>query len=173
MSATTSPTAVAKQSSGISRSSVDHYLPGHQGQGHFSLYSPVSASYLQGAVRQPKRRRASCGEWTISLVLSPAQDFDPRRYPMLPFIAALMHACSLAALPAQAPERPVTVIRVTATVDTALCPATRLPRRARPFAPRRRGRRLCRGWHLLIRFEKLPEVPTRDIVQVRLKLYRK
>lgn len=92
---------------------------------------------------------------------------------MLTLLAALMPGCSLAALPAHAPEVPVTVLRVAATADTVLCSAT--PTEAAGSAPSLRvgqGGGYAEDGHLLIRFDDLPAVPGRDVLQVRLGLYR-
>ncbi|NPV46815.1 MAG: DUF4838 domain-containing protein [Armatimonadetes bacterium] len=92
---------------------------------------------------------------------------------MLVLLAVLIPACSTAALAPQAPEMPVTVIRVEATADTVLCPAT--PTDAAGSAPSLRvgqGGGYAEDGHLLVRFDELPAIPARDVLQVRLGLYR-
>lgn len=88
-------------------------------------------------------------------------------------LAALALACCSAGLPAQAPETPVAVLRVVATADTVLCPAT--PTDAAGSAPSLRagqGGGYAEDGHLLIRFDDLPAIPARDILRVRLGLFR-
>ncbi len=87
------------------------------------LFARFGVSPPGGQSARQRRYWASCGEWTIRPRFIPPQDFQPAETPTLPLIAVLMHACSLAALLALAPKRPVPVIRVTATVEAALCPA--------------------------------------------------
>lgn len=92
---------------------------------------------------------------------------------MLALLAALIPACSLAGRPAQAPEMPVGAVRVAATTDTALCPAT--PTDAAGSASSLRAGQVggyAEDGHLLIRFDNLPETAARDILQVRLGLFR-
>ena len=92
---------------------------------------------------------------------------------VLALLAALVPACCSAELPAQAPETPVTTLRVVASADTALCPAT--PVEAAGSATSLRvgqGGGYAEDGHLLIRFDDLPAVPARDVLQIRLGLYR-
>jgi hypothetical protein len=104
----------------------------------------------------------------------PASERLPPPWGIVPaLLAALEPACSLAGLPAQAAETPVAVLRVVATADTVLCPAT--PRDAAGSAPSLRAGQsggYAEDGHLLIRFDDLPAVPARDVLQVRLGLYR-
>ena len=88
-------------------------------------------------------------------------------------LAAPIPTCCLAGLSAQAPGTPVAILRTTATADTVLCPAT-------PTLASGPGASLCAGQgggyaedgHLLVRFDDLPAVSARDVLQVRLGLYR-
>jgi len=73
----------------------------------------------------------------------------------------------------QAPEVPTVVIRVVATADTVLCPAT--TGSAAGSAPSLRvgqGGGYAEDGHLLIRFDDLPAVAARDVLQIRLGIYR-
>lgn len=73
----------------------------------------------------------------------------------------------------QAPELPVAVTRVVATADTVLSPTA--PDAAAGAARSLRvgqGGGYAEDGHLLFRFDSLPTVSTRDILQVRLGVYR-
>ncbi len=84
-----------------------------------------------------------------------------------------MPGWSLAALPAQAPEMPVTVIRVTATADTALRPSAPDGAPGAEASLRAgQGGGYAEDDHLLVRFDDLPAVAARDVLQVRLGLHR-
>jgi len=92
---------------------------------------------------------------------------------MLTLLAALIAACALAGLPAQAPETPIAVERAMATADTVLCPTTQAPIAGSATSLRAgQGGGYAEDGHLLIRFDDLPTVAARDIVQVRLGIYR-
>ncbi|NSW58236.1 MAG: DUF4838 domain-containing protein [Armatimonadetes bacterium] len=75
--------------------------------------------------------------------------------------------------PSLAPEIPATIARVPVSADTVLCPA-------RPTSPGGAVTSLCAGQgggyaedgHLLLRFDELPPIPGRDVLTVRLGLYR-
>ncbi len=76
-------------------------------------------------------------------------------------------------LPAEAPETPFTVLGVVATADTVLCPA--MPASAPDTDASLRvgpGGGYADDGHLLVRFDDLPAVPARDVLQVRLGLWR-
>lgn len=92
---------------------------------------------------------------------------------MLVLLAAFIPACSVAGLPAQAPQTTAAILRATATADTVICPATPTDA-AGAAAVLRVGQDggYAEDGHLLIRFDDLPVVPGRDILQVRLGLYR-
>jgi len=96
-----------------------------------------------------------------------------RPHVALVLLTALLPARSLAGLPAQAPELPVTVVRAVATADTALWPqAPDGAPGAEASLRAGQGGGYAEDEHLLIRFDALPAVAARDVLQVRLGLYR-
>lgn len=87
--------------------------------------------------------------------------------------AFVLPACCLAAPPPQAPETHVATVSVPATADTVICPwAPTAPAGAATSLRVGQGGGYAEDDHLLLRFDSLPPVPARDIIRVRLAVYR-
>ncbi len=103
----------------------------------------------------------------------------PRQYAR---IGAMATAClllcliseyCLAEMHQQAPEIPTAITRIVTTADTVLCPATPTsPGGAITSLRAGQGGGYAEDGHLLLRFDELPPIPARDILSIRLGLFR-